>query len=75
MIGDSSDRAAAMADLAEQCDALCLDFDLSAALASSMTVGDAAILALAAAPSIEERALIRAGVIARPIFTPERVLQ
>ena len=75
MIDDRSARAAAMAELAEQCDALCLDFDLPAALASSMTVGDAAIRALASAPSIEERGFIRAGAMARPTFPTRIVLQ
>lgn len=57
-----------MTALAEQCEAIGLDFDLDAALASGMAVGDVAYLALFAAPSTDELSMIRAGELRRPRF-------
>ncbi len=55
-----------MTELAETCEAIGLDFDLDAAIASNVSVGDAALLALCRAPSLDERALIRSGAMLRP---------
>lgn len=65
---DTETRISKFVELAELCDAVCLNFNLEAALASGMSVMDVSFLALFAAPSLEERAMIRAGELRRPQF-------
>ncbi|MEZ2407316.1 hypothetical protein AB6806_10910 [Bosea sp. RCC_152_1] len=63
---DDPNRTASMAQLVEICGVVGLDFDLGTALASGVSTGEAAFLALRRAPSREERDLIRSGAMPRP---------